>query len=456
MIPSPRKHQIKSIVHADTTDEVFDISDPGTGKTAVRILVFAKRRKAKGGKLLVLAPRTLLRNVWFNDFKKFAPHLTVSVANADNRAAAFAAKADVYVTNVDAVKWLAQQKKPFFDQFSEIVVDESTCYKHHSSQRSKAAARIMKFFKHKALLTGTPNSNSITDVWHQVFLLDGGRRLGNSFYAFRNSVCTPVQVGRSAQMVQWQDREGAEEAVFGLISDIVVRHRFEDCVDIPPNHRYSVEFDMPPKQREAYEQLKATQMLWLKQTSPKATPAVLAINAAAVSTKLLQVASGAVYESPDKYHVIDTSRYELVLDKALECEHSLVIYQWKHQRDLLIAEAERRKIKFCVLDSKTSDIKREMYVAGYQKGFYRIMFGHPMNVAHGLTLTKGTRTVWASPTHDLEWFTQGSRRQYRMGQTKKTETVVIVAKDTYDERAYANLLGKNVRMTNLLDLFGQS
>jgi superfamily II DNA or RNA helicase len=176
MIPSPRKHQIKSIVHAGTTDEVFDISDPGTGKTAVRILVFAKRRKAKGGKLLVLAPRTLLRNVWFNDFKKFAPHLTVSVANADNRAAAFAAKADVYVTNVDAVKWLAQQKKPFFDQFSEIVVDESTCYKHHSSQRSKAAARIMKFFKHKALLTGTPNSNSITDVWHQVFLLDGGRR----------------------------------------------------------------------------------------------------------------------------------------------------------------------------------------------------------------------------------------------------------------------------------------
>ena len=100
--------------------------------------------------------------------------------------------------------------------------------------------------------------------------------------------------------------------------------------------------------------------------------------------------------------------------------------------------------------------KKEMYVAGYQKGFYRIMFGHPMNVAHGLTLTKGTRTVWASPTHDLEWFTQGSRRQYRMGQTKKTETVVIVAKDTYDERAYANLLGKNVRMTNLLDLFGQS
>lgn len=453
MILAPKQHQKKSITHASTTNEVFDISDPGTGKTAVRVLVYAKRRKNKGGKLLVLAPRTLLRNVWFNDFKKFAPHLIVSIANANNRAAAFAAKADVYVTNVDAVKWLAQQKKEFFSQFSEIVIDESTCYKHHSSQRSKAAARIMKFFKYKALLTGTPNSNSITDVWHQVYLLDGGRRLGNSFYAFRNSVCTPVQVGRSAQMVQWQDREGAEEAVFGLISDIVVRHKFEDCVDIPPNHRYSVEFEMLQRQREAYEQLKATQMLWLKQAA-SATPAVLAINAAAVATKLLQVASGAVYESPDKYHVIDTSRYELVLDKALECAHSIVVYQWKHQRDLLIAEAERRKIKFCVLDSKTSDVNREMYVAGYQKGLYRILFGHPKNIAHGLTLTKGTRTIWASPTHDLEWFTQGSKRQYRMGQTQKTETIIIVAKDTHDERAYANMLGKNTRMTNLLDLFG--
>lgn len=453
MIPSPLKHQAVSIKHSSKTDIVFDCSDPGTGKTAVRVWAFAKRRKAKGGKMLVLAPRTLLRNVWFNDFKKFAPHLKVSIANASNRAAAFAEDADVYVTNVDAVKWLAQQKKPFFQQFSEIVVDESTCYKHHSSQRSKSAGSIMKYFKYRALLTGTPNSNSITDVWHQVKLLDDGRRLGPSFYAFRNSVCTPVQVGRSAQMVQWQDREGAEEAVFGLISDIVIRHKFEDCVDIPANHQYPVEYELPSKQRRAYDELAATQMLWLQQLKG-AVPAVLAINAASVATKLLQIASGAVYEGPDKYHVIDTERYELILDKALECEHSLVVYQWKHQRDLLVAEADKRGIKYCVLDASTSDANRDMYVAGYQSGFYRIMFGHPKNIAHGLTLTKGTRTIWASPTYDLEWFVQGSKRQHRLGQTKKTETLIIVAKDTHDEKAYASMLDKNTRMSNLLDLFG--
>ena len=453
MILSPLTHQAVSIKHSTKTDIVFDCSDPGTGKTAVRVWTFARRRKAKGGKLLVLAPRTLLRNVWFNDFKKFAPHLKVSVANAANREKAFAEDADVYVTNVDAVKWLAKQKKPFFNEFSEIVVDESTCYKHNSSQRSKAAGSIMKYFKYRALLTGTPNSNTITDIWHQVKLLDDGRRLGPSFYAFRNSVCTPVQVGRSAQMVQWQDREGAEEAVFGLISDIVIRHKFEDCVDIPANHQYAVEYELPTKQRRAYDELAATQMLWLQQ-SKSAVPAVLAINAASVATKLLQIASGAVYEGPDKYHVIDTERYELILDKALECEHSLVVYQWKHQRDLLVAEAESRGIKFCVLDASTSDANRDMYVAGYQSGFYRVMFGHPKNIAHGLTLTKGTRTIWASPTYDLEWFVQGSKRQHRLGQTKKTETIIVVAKGTHDEKAYVSMLDKNTRMSNLLDLFG--
>jgi len=133
----------------------------------------------------VLAPRSLLRSVWVNDFAKFAPQYKVSVADAANRDKAFAVDADVYVTNTDAAKWLAEQKPAFFKRFSELAVDESTAYKHHTSQRSKAIAKIAGYFKYRCCMTGTPNGNSITDVWHQVMILDGGKRLGNSFYRFR-------------------------------------------------------------------------------------------------------------------------------------------------------------------------------------------------------------------------------------------------------------------------------
>lgn len=369
------------------------------------------------------------------------------VADAANREKAFNSRADIYITNTDAVKWLADQRPGFFSRFSELIVDESTAFKHHTSQRSKAIARIAKHFQRRALLTGTPNGNSITDVWHQMLVLDGGARLGTSFFAFRNSVCIAFQVGRMAQAVQWRDKPGAAEAVFALLADVVVRHKFEDCVSIPENHKYTVDYHLAPKQLKVYEDLAASQMLQLSKTT------ISAVNAAALATKLLQVASGAVYSEAGQYHVVDTGRYELIMDLVEQRKHSLVIFLWAHQKEQLVLEARRRGITYCVFDGKTTDKERTEYVAAYQRGEYQVMFGHPKTVGHGLTLTKGTATIWASPTYDLELYAQGSKRQHRIGQTKKTETIVIIAKDTIDERAFELMEGKNERMTNLLDLF---
>lgn len=449
-IYKPMTHQVVSIKHNDKSNIVFDVSDPGTGKTFVRIIGFAKRRKAGGGCLLVLAPRSLLRSVWVNDIAKFAPSLRVSVADANNREAAFAEDADVYITNVDAVKWLAERKPAFFARFSELVVDESTAYKHHTSQRSKAAAKIAKHFKYRCCMTGTPNGNTITDIWHQVQILDEGKRLGFSFYKFRDAVCQPTQVGRSAQAIRWNDKEGAEEAVFGLLSDIVIRHKFEECTDIPANHVYSVDYDLTAKQMRAYFEMEQTQMLTLKNSAQS----VLAINAAAVATKLLQISSGAVYDGTGGYMTVDTARYEMILDLVEQRKHSLCFFFWKHQRDALLKEAVKRGVTHAVIDGGTSDKEREEIVRGYQAGVYQVLFAHPKSAAHGLTLTKGTATIWSSPTYDLEVFKQGSKRQHRIGQTAKTETIVILAKGTIEEKVYELMEGKNKRMTNLLDLFG--
>lgn len=416
----------------------------------VRVLAYAKRRASGSGCLLVIAPRSLIRSVWFNEFAKFAPQLKVSVAEAANREAAFAVDCDVYVTNTDAAKWLADQKPAFFKRFSDLVIDESTSFKNHTSQRSKAISKISGYFKNRACLTGTPTSNGITNIWHQVYILDAGKRLGFSFYKFRDAVCTPKQIGRNAHAIQWADKEGAEEAVFGLLSDIVIRHEFDKCVDIPANHTYSLDYELSPKQMRAYFEMEQTQMLTLKGKMPS----VLAINAAAVATKLLQISSGAVYDGTGKYAVVDTARYEMILDLVEQRKHSLCFFFWKHQRDALVAEATKRKVKFAVIDGGTSDRDRDEIVKGYQAGVYQTIFAHPKSAAHGLTLTKGTATIWPCPTYDLEIFKQGSKRQHRMGQTEKTETIVIVAKGTIEEKVYELMLGKDARMTNLLDLFG--
>jgi SNF2 family DNA or RNA helicase len=450
-------HQKVSLVHDQFHPEVFDMSDPGTGKTAVRVWAFAGRRRKRGGCALVLAPRSLLRLAWGNDFAKFAPDMVVSIATNANRAEALALTADVYVTNHDAVKELVKMPKAWFAKFDELIIDESTAYKNHTSQRSRATAKIRKFFKRVSCLSATPSSNGICDVWHQAYLLDHGKRLGPNFFGFRSNVCTGKQVGASQHAMQWTDKPGAEEAVFGLLSEIVVRHRFEDCVDIPATHTYSVDYYLEAKQRKIYEDMERDQLFQLHggvagQVAAKLQN-ITAINAAAVATKLLQIASGAVYDNAGKYHVIDRGRYETLLEMASARKHPLMLFFWSHQKELLVEEAKKRGMTYCVFDGAANDLQRSVMVTEYQAGRYDVMFGHPQTVAHGLTLTRGTSVIWPGPTYNLEWLKQANKRQARIGQKEKTEVVTLIAPGTIEQKVYDMVMGKDGRMSNLLDLF---
>ena len=94
------------------------------------------------------------------------------------------------LVNHDGVKALADDPSLLKD-FDTLVVDESTAYKHRTSTRSKAMAELAGYFTYRVVLTGTPNSNTVTDLWHQLYLVDDGERLGKNFFGFRAHVCEP-------------------------------------------------------------------------------------------------------------------------------------------------------------------------------------------------------------------------------------------------------------------------
>ena len=439
-------HQKASLKFMAKNKRVFDTSDPGTGKTRVAIEDFAARRRKKGGKALVLAPKSLLQSAWGADFKKFAPDIKFSIAYAANRKAALNTPCDVLITNHDAIKILLELPDSYWKQFDTLIVDESTAFKHHTSARSKALAKLAKKFEWRRLMTGTPTSNGVTDIWHQMFIVDDGKRLGKSFFAFRSAVCTPEQVGMSANAVKWVDKPHAEAIVSTMIKDVTIRHRFEDCVDIPENHKYSVPFELNAKHMAYYKELEAESVLMLKEGK-----VVSAINAAVLYNKLLQVASGAVYSATNDYSVIDNERYELVMELVEERQHSIVFFNWAHQRDELIRLAKQRKMPFTLIDGSVNDKKRKLAVEGFQAGHYKVMFAHPQSAGHGLTLTRGLATIWASPTYNLEHYLQGLKRVHRIGQTKRTETIMVIAPGTIDEKVYEALTTKDAKMTTLLN-----
>jgi hypothetical protein len=410
-----------------------------TGKTLVQITDFAQQHKKDKKAMLVLCPKSLMQAAWGSDIAKFAPHLRVSLCYAQKRTESLNAEADVYVVNVDGAKDLAKMPKKFWKKFGRLVIDESEAYKHHTSQRSKAVKKIAGNFEYVRLMSGTPATNGICNLWHQYYILDDGERLGKTFYGFRSACCEAVQTGPSANHVEWRDREGIELVVAELVKDITIRHKFEDCVDIPENHTYSVPVELSKQHRKVYEQLKNESIAFLQTTT------VTAVNGAVLAGKLLQASSGAVYSDDGKYAAIDTERYELVMDLVEARKHVVVFYLWEHQREELEALAKSRKIQHVVWDSSKPGIVDE-----FQAGKYQVLFAHPASAGHGLTLTKGTATIWASPTYNLSWFTQGMKRVHRIGQKKKTENIVVVAKDTIDEQVFERLMGKQMNMVALL------
>lgn len=450
-IPTLLKHQAASVKFLAKNPFVFDTSDAGTGKTATHITDFAARRRKKGGAMLVLCPKSLIYSAWGRDFATFAPDMKVSLAYADNRIQAFEADADVYVTNIDAATWFTEQPKKFWKKFDSLVIDESTSVKHGTSNRSKAVAKLSKHFAFRRLLTGTPTSNGICDIWHQMYIVDGGKRLGDSFHKFRGACCVPEQVGNNANAVKWHDKPGIETIVGALIQDVVIRNKFEDCVDIPPNYQHAVTFELGSRHRRIYDELKRDSMLMLK-----GGKVVSAVNGAVLYGKLLQAASGATYADPDDdnsdYALLDTARYELVGDLIEARPHSVVFFNWRHQRDELVRIAKREGWSYEIIDGTvTKKGARERIVTEYQAGQYKVLFAHPQSAGHGLTLTRGTTTIFASPTPNLEHFLQAYKRIYRIGQKEKTETIMVVAEGTLDEKVWADCQGKNVKQKSLLD-----
>lgn len=434
----PFAHQAATTRHILKNPRCLITSDPGTGKTRSVLDAIAER----GSRTLVIAPLSILEASWGDDIAKFTPQLTYAVAYAKNRAKAFAGNERIVITNHDAVKWLAKNQH-VLKNFDTICIDEFTAFKNKDSQRSKAAKKICELFKYRIAMSGTPNSNTILDIWHPMLLVDDGERLGHRFYSFRASVCTSRFNGFANE---WVDKDDAEQYVAVQLSDCNVRYQLEDCLSMPEQSVQTLQVTLPKTVMAQYNALKEDSVLYT------GTDTINAIHAGAKVKKLLQVCTGAAYNDHGEAKFIHTERYDLVMQLVAERKHSLVAFNWKHEKNHLTEIAEKMGIKFDTIDGDTPAHRRKDIVDRMQAGQLQVVFCHPQSAGHGLTLTKATSVIWASPTYNAEHYQQFNRRIYRAGQTQRTEVIHIAARDTWEPDVYSKLQSKLRRMDDLLDI----
>lgn len=448
-------HQVFTAKAIDRNGEgslVF--SDPGTGKTLSVFEAFLTAwEKGEADQLIVLGPLSILQAAWGDDIDKYVDGFYYEVAYAKNRAKAFNSGAPVIITNHDAIKWLAEHREAL-DPNKRIwlAVDESTAFKNPTAQRTKALMSMAPLFHKRLPMTGTPSPHSVLDYWSQVFIADRGERLGQMFYRYRGQVADAIQVGMNAHAKKWEAKPGAIDMVTQSIADITIRFKLEDCVDIPPcTHTYAY-ISIPEKLRLMYDQLIEQSVL-----ESESGKIVTAVHAASRSRKILQLLTGSVYDQDGEAVLFHTERAELVMQYVEErapIAPCVVGFNFHHERDALLKEAKKRKLRVTYIDGTVDQSKRVDIVRAFQDGAYDAVLLHPQAAGHGLTFARARTLIWSSPTENAEHLLQLNARIYRKGQEHKTEIIMVAARDTREVFVYeSNLQPKVNRQSNALNVF---
>ena len=389
-------------------------------------------------KVLVIAPLRVARDTWPEEIEKW-DHLrglsyAVAVGSEAERKAALLRRAQVYLINRENVDWLVNKSGIPFD-YDMIVIDELSSFKSHTSKRFRSLRKVRPGVKRIVGLTGTPSSNGLIDLWAEIGILDMGRRLGRYLTRFRSSFFLPDK--RNQQTVfSYKPKPGAEEEIYRLIADITISMKNTDYLKLPELVVNEIPVRLSPEERRRYQALKKDMVLSLGDRE------IDAVNAAALSVKLLQMANGAVYDETGSAARVHDRKLDALEDLIEAANGKPVLIAYWFQHDL---ERIRERFQAERLDGAGS-IRR------WNRGEIPVAAIHPASAGHGLNLqTGGSTLVWFGLTWSLELYQQTNARLWRQGQKNTVVIHHIVAKDTIDEQVTAALKRKDRTQSALID-----
>lgn len=421
----------------------------GLGKTVITLTALKELFfNLQISKVLIVAPLRPATDTWPAELKKW-DHLkdldiSVVVGDKNARIAALNHRALLYVTNRENVKWLVEyyESRGLKWDFDCLVLDELSSFKNHQSQRFKYIRKIRPFVKRIIGLTGTPAANSLMDLWAPYALLDQGQRLGRFIGRYREAYFRPESMNPSTGIVyKYALRPGAEDMIYNRIRDITVSMKTSDYLSLPELVNVNQVVQMTDTEMKLYEMLKSNLII------PLADGDIDAANAAALSNKLLQMSSGAVYDEEGHVRNIHNHKLEALEDiiESATGNPVLVCYWYKHDRERIQQYFHDKGIE-CV------DLKSSEDIRAWNAGEIPVGLLQPMSLGMGVNLQDGGHIiVWFSLTWSLEMYQQANARLWRQGQRETTTIYHLVTADTIDEDVLAALEKKDATQDRLIE-----
>ena len=375
----------------------------------------------------MIAPKKVAEGTWTREKDKWDHTRILRVSpvlgSQAKRIRALNTPADLYIINRENVCWLVDYYRNSWP-FDMVVVDESSSFKSHSAKRCKALAGVSGKINRMVELTGTPSPNGLEDLWSQVYLLDGGERLGKRYTQFRERYFQPDRRGADGMVYSYAAKPGTEQSILDKISDICISMKAEDYLQLPDITYHEIPVELDAKAEKAYRALERKMVLELPEEEE-----ISVTSAAALSNKLLQLANGAVYDEDRSVHEVHGCKIEAFLElvESLQGKPVLVFYNFQHDRERILKALSGSGLR-------VRELKTTWDEDDWNAGLIDILLTHPASSAYGLNLQQGgNHGVWFGLTWNYELYTQANKRLHRQGQTEKVIIHHLVCTGTRDE-----------------------
>lgn len=439
----PHNYQSYCIQRIINDSAVGLFLDMGLGKTVITLTAVndLKYNRFQIQRCLVIAPKKVAEATWGKEAEKWdhLKHLRISkiLGTESKRVRAVNTPVDVYVINRENVPWLVDHYRNDW-KFDMVVVDELSSFKSHKAKRFKCLSWVRPHIKKFVGLTGTPAPNGIMDLWAQVYLLDGGKRLGKTISAYRQAYF--VQNTHGGNFSTFEERKEASEEIKQRLSDICISMKAEDYIQLPERTDVVVPVQLDSKARKAYDTFEREMFLQIDEESLDAG------TAAVLSGKLLQMCNGAVYGENGVVN-IHNCKLEAFMElvEAAQGQPMLVLYNFKHDLDRIKSALAKTKLA-------VGELKTESDIDKWNAGKLNILLAHPASAAYGLNLQAGgSHIVWFGLNWSLELYQQANARLYRQGQQEKVIIHHLVVEDSTDELVMSALSEKEGTQNLLLE-----
>ncbi len=326
---------------------------------------------------------------------------------------------------------------------SMVVVDESQYIKGHRAARTCWITRIAERARYRMILTGTPISQGVQDLFAQMRFLSVKILGYRSFYSFARGHLEyhPDYPGLIV-------RTHNTDWLAAKIRPYVYQVTKDECLDLPDKLHETRYCSMTLEQEEVYQQAKDKILMDVD---------VDDFNSYTIFrlfTALQQIACGFwhVENGIMELHSKRMDLLESVVDDIPDGEKVIIWTKYVHDIESITAMLEQNYSKGCAARffGRLSEKARGAEIARFRNGA-RFFVATPSCAGHGLTLNEAAYVIFYNNGFKYSERIQAEDRCHRIGQTRPVTYIDLICSETIDERIDSALAHKG----NVVESFKQ-